>query len=72
MTQLGRRPALFFNFVSALIVGLATGPLAALSDQANHNWDAAPDSPVEMQSNDSPNGDEVIPPGDKGWIDSVR
>jgi len=56
-------------------VGLATGPLAAQSDDANEDAGSAPETSLETHSNDLPNSDamiadEVVEPEDRGWIDS--
>ena len=75
MTLRRQRTTRFVDFVLALIVGLATGPLAAQSDDANEDPGSALDASLETQSNDLPVGDEVIAdeviePEDEGWIDS--
>ena len=75
MTLRRQRTTRFVDFVLALTVGLATGPLAAHSDETDADRDAAPETPVEIQSNDSPDDDDVIAdelvePEDNGWIDS--
>ena len=75
MTLRRQRTTRFVNFALALIVGLAAGPSAAQSDDSNEDSDVAPEALLEAQSNDLPNGDdviadEVVEPEDEGWIDS--
>lgn len=75
MTLRRQRTTRFVDFVLALTVGLATGPLAAQSGDANEDSSSAPETSLETQSNDLPSGDEVIAddviePEDEGWIDS--
>ena len=77
MTLRRQRTTRFVDFVLALIVGLATGPLAAQSDDANEDAGSAPEASLETQSSDLTGGDEVIAdeviePEDEGWIDSGR
>ena len=75
MTLRRQRTTRFVDFVLALTVGLATGPLAAQNGDANEDASSAPETSLETQSNDLPSGDEVIAddviePEDEGWIDS--
>ena len=75
MTLRRQRTTRFVDFVSVLIVGLATSPLAAQGDDPNEDSGAPSETSLEALSNDSPSGDEVIAhevvePKDAGWIDS--
>ena len=59
MTLRRQRTTRFVDFVLALIVGLATGPLAAQIDDANEDAGSAPEASLETKSNDLHGGDEV-------------
>ena len=75
MTLRRQRKTRSVDFVSALMVGRATGSLAAQSEDANQDASSAPETSLETQSNDLSYGDgviadKVIKPEDDGWIDS--
>ena len=59
MTLRRQRTTRFADLVLALIVGLATGHLAAQSSDANEEAGVASEASLETHANDLPGGDEV-------------